>query len=160
MKKKLGFTIIIEIKRNTTPPNQKTEKIFIPFIRFIVILILVPFSFSVIVPYANGTNPICPITHRWSLNESSEISPRKNLLNTFSENTAFNIGISSCVLSLRICIISYLDFKLSIINFISPPKAPQCGRPHNNWLYRRQLEGLSATNLCYAFIYSMKIYFV
>ena len=27
--------------------------------------------------------------------------------------------------------------------------APQCGRPHNNWLYRSGPDPLSATNLCY-----------
>src|SRR5574344_3063170 len=33
--------------------------------------------------------------------------------------------------------------------------SPCCpvGSPHNNWLYRRQLDCLSATNLCYAYFY-------
>ena len=46
------------------------------------------------------------------------------------------------------CIFIYsIEIKL-FFQFFSP-KAPQCGRPHNNWLYRTRLDRVSATNLCY-----------
>ena len=35
-------------------------------------------------------------------------------------------------------------------------QAPQCGHPHNNWLYRRQLDPLSALKLCYVIIYNIQ----
>ena len=41
----------------------------------------------------------------------------------------------------------------------TPAKAPQCGRPHNNGLYRSGLDPLSATNLCYTKIFLSEILF-
>ena len=50
-----------------------------------------------------------------------------------------------------------LHINKEIIHFIYIHKystAPQCGRPHNNWLYRSGLDPLAATNLCYTMKFS------
>ena len=65
-------------------------------------------------------------------------------LHLFSEMNTKTIPLS--LLLIELIFFSYL---------IS--SAPQCGRPHNNWLYRRQLDRVSATNLCYVFFYSIQV---
>ena len=51
------------------------------------------------------------------------------------------------------------SISFSFFLFYNNNLAPQCGRPHNNGLYRRQLDCLSDTNLSLCFIIFIIQYF-
>ena len=84
MKQYFVATIVIKTDNTKRLENQNPKKIFTALYLLIFILISVPSLLSFIFPYTSGKRLICPRVHRWSLKESSEITPRKNFLNTLS----------------------------------------------------------------------------